>query len=502
MFNVSDSSEVQCEENKALPEKNKRRRFKTPYQLQALEDFYNEHKYPTESMKAELAENIGLTEKQISGWFCHRRLKDKRIINGELNPPGRQELSSGVIQDRGSGLKQDSCSSTKQGDYRLADLREVESRRFGNSDFPAAEINYEQRVLDDGIEMDDTSSESNSALQGSFYPHKRSSLEVEATEYRAPNGFIAQNKRRVGPSGYLKIKGQTENAAVTAVKRQLGRQYQEDGPPLGIEFDPLPPGAFESPSKNANSDAYGVSVPVGSSSFDIGAIHKRPSLSTIRNQDKFVAPADYRSLHKTDPDSFSYRQPKQKSTYPNQGRVFPAHKSSCVASYSARESSDYDGSMNNSILRKHGPSGMGSDSYGGKFTSEPEEPWWNDYDNGNSVAVRSRERLDSRSAAPIRNKDPIDKEDRVPPSRIMKDEEFYAERRPIVNHHDSIRSKMSPNELRAVKRGREELLQEGYVAMRPSSQEPPQWSRQIREPIEMPSSFSEDETAETSSSMD
>ena len=38
---VSDSGEIQCEENKELPEKNKKRRFKTPSQLQALEDFYN-----------------------------------------------------------------------------------------------------------------------------------------------------------------------------------------------------------------------------------------------------------------------------------------------------------------------------------------------------------------------------------------------------------------------------------------------------------------------------
>ncbi|XP_021843316.2 homeobox-DDT domain protein RLT1 isoform X1 [Spinacia oleracea] len=503
---MEDSIEVQCEENKEFPEKNKRRRFKTPYQLQALEDFYNEHKYPTESMKTELAENLGLTEKQISGWFCHRRLKDKRIINGELNPLGKQEISSGVIQDRGSGLKQDSCSSNKQGDYRLADLREVESRRFGHNDIPVPEINYEQRVLDDGTEIDDTSSESNSAPQGSFYPHKRSPLNVETTEYRAPNGFVAPNRRRAGPSGYLKIKGQTENVAVTAVKRQLGRQYQDDGPPLGIEFDPLPPGAFESPCKNVNTDAYGVSEHVGSSSLDVGVIHKRHSLSTIQNQDKCVAPANSRSMHKSDSDTFSYRQPKQKSHFPNHGRVLPVQKSPFgVASYSARETSDYDGSMNNGIRHKHESSGMGSDSYGGKFTNEPEDPWWHNYDNGNSVAVHRRERLDSRSVAPlVGHKDPIDTEDRdrVPPSRIMKDVELYAERRPVVEYHDFNRLKMRPNELRAGKRGREELLEEDYAAIRSSSQEPPQWSRQIRGSTEMPSSFSEDETAETSSSMD
>ncbi|KAL4305003.1 hypothetical protein AHAS_Ahas16G0034800 [Arachis hypogaea] len=63
----------------------------------ALEKFYNEHKYPTEEMKQDLAEELGLTEKQISGWFCH--------ISG----------------------RQDSCGSSKHGDYRYVDPKEVES---------------------------------------------------------------------------------------------------------------------------------------------------------------------------------------------------------------------------------------------------------------------------------------------------------------------------------------------------------------------------------------
>ncbi|XP_057515219.1 homeobox-DDT domain protein RLT1 [Amaranthus tricolor] len=500
---MEDSGEIQCEENKELPEKNKKRRFKTPSQLQALEDFYNEHKYPTESMKAELAEKIGLTEKQVSGWFCHRRLKDKRIINGELNPPGRQDLSSGVIQDRGSGLKQDSCSSTKQGDYKLADIREVESRRFSQNGLPAVEINYEQRALDDGTEMDDTSSESNSAPQDNLHPYKRSPLVVEATDYRTPNGFVAQNRRRVGPSGYLKIKGQTENVAITAVKRQLGRHYREDGPPLGIEFDPLPPGSFESPSKNANTDAYGVPEPVGPSSHDMGFIHKRPGPSTIQNQDMYAAPMDYRSLQKS-PDSFSYRQSKQKPPFPNHGRSFPAQKSSLyVDSYSARESPDYGGGLNQSMLRKRDRMGMGSDTYGGKITNEAEDSWWNSYENEHSVAPRTRERSDSKAAVvPVRHKDIMIRDDRVPPTRLFKDEELYVDKRAIGDHHDSVRFKMRPtNELKAGKKAREEFLQEDY-AIRLSSQEPQQWPRLITRSNELPSSFSEDETAETSSSMD
>ncbi|KHN17282.1 hypothetical protein glysoja_044568 [Glycine soja] len=73
---MEESSELQSEENKVSNEKNKKRKLKTPAQLKALEDFYNEHEYPTEEMKLVLAEELGLTEKQISGWFCHRRLED------------------------------------------------------------------------------------------------------------------------------------------------------------------------------------------------------------------------------------------------------------------------------------------------------------------------------------------------------------------------------------------------------------------------------------------
>uniref|UniRef100_A0A7C9A8F2 Homeobox domain-containing protein n=1 Tax=Opuntia streptacantha TaxID=393608 RepID=A0A7C9A8F2_OPUST len=479
---MEELSEVQYEENKELPEKNKRRRFKTPFQLQSLEEFYNEHKYPTESMKAELAEKLGLTEKQVSGWFCHRRLKDKRLLKDESNTPGRQDLSGGVVQDRGSGLKQDSCSSTKPGDYMVADLREVESRRFCRSDLGPAEVNYEARELCDGTEMDDTSSESSSDLQESFNPKNRNPLDMETAKYRAPNGFIAKDRGRVGPSGYLKIKGQTENAAITAVKRQLGRLYREDGPSLGIEFDPLPPRAFESPSKNTNNEAYRIHEPTASGS----GLRKRPGLSTRRNQDVYAEAADYRPFHKSDQDALLRHQSKQKQSFPNQSHVFPGQKSSFgVDSYSAREISESDADINHIVQRKRGLSGMKPDPFsehqpqphGGKGTHEAEEPLSLSYDNVNPKIARRRD----SNAAPltVRPKDPINVEGRVPPSRI-KDEEVSMERRPIKDHHESIRlKKRQTNEFRASKRGREEFLQEDY-AIKTSSQELPQWSRQMK----------------------
>lgn len=209
-------------------------------------------------MKSELAEQLGLTEKQISGWFCHRRLKDKRSLRDETCANGRQDRLSGVIQDLGSGLGQDSCGSTKHVDYRHVDPREVESRRLYGHDFPAADLindnrsHYTERVSG----MVDTSSESSSSLQDRFISQTEDPHSMETSRYLTQDGPIAPLSSKgtrnmvYKPSGYLKVKGEIENAAITAVKRQLGRQYREDGPPLGVEFEPLPPGAFESPVRD------------------------------------------------------------------------------------------------------------------------------------------------------------------------------------------------------------------------------------------------------------
>lgn len=275
---------MHSEDDKALVEKNKKRTVKTRAQVEALEKFYNgifvllysyydlscsslfflwlncyisfvslfspEHKYPSESMKMQVAESIGLTEKQVSGWFCHRRLKDKKLINGENCATGRPDRSSGVIQDRGSGHKQDSCGSTKQGDDRNCETREVESGRLTAKEFSAADLTYERgsHYAGNYNRTDDASSGSSSSLRNMSNNQNGAPLDAAISRHLIPK-FPSEGKGvkpRPGPSGYLKVKGQVENASITAVKRQLGKNYREDGPPLGIEFDPLPPGAFES----------------------------------------------------------------------------------------------------------------------------------------------------------------------------------------------------------------------------------------------------------------
>ncbi|KAK4760531.1 hypothetical protein SAY87_005424 [Trapa incisa] len=266
---MEESEEVQSDERKESFEKNQKRRLKTPNQVKALEKFYCEDRYPREELKLGIAEQLGLTEKQVSGWFCHRRLKDKRVKEERL-ANGRHDHSNGIIQDLGSGLKQDSCGSTKQEDHWLLDQREVESCRLHQNKSPAAFISDEPWNNCDGNVggLNDSSSESSSYSQEQFYSAGKKLMNVNTPNHLMRNGIKeasdARNvfsKEAYRPSGYLKVKCDTENAAITDVKRQLGKHYKEDGPLLGIEFDPLPPGAFESQIRDASPGSYHVVNP-------------------------------------------------------------------------------------------------------------------------------------------------------------------------------------------------------------------------------------------------
>ena len=155
--------------------------------------FFPDNKYPTEEMKSELADELELTEKQISGWFCHRRLKDKKMLNDEVCANGRHDRSSGVIQDRGSGLVQDSCGSTKHVDYRYLDPKEVESHGLYNHGFSAADMMYghnNHHYTENDSATDNTSSESSSSLQDRLLRQGKDLYDMEPSSHLTPNGSL------------------------------------------------------------------------------------------------------------------------------------------------------------------------------------------------------------------------------------------------------------------------------------------------------------------------
>ncbi|GMP91419.1 hypothetical protein CsSME_00042130 [Camellia sinensis var. sinensis] len=499
---MEESCDMHSEDDKALPDKSKKRRFKTPSQVEALEKFYNEHKYPSEEMKADIAGSIGLTEKQVSGWFCHRRLKDKKSWYGEAAVNGRQDRSSGIVQDRGSGHRQDSCGSTKPGNNRHFDPKEVESRRLSGQDFSAADLAYEHghHPNENSSEMDDTSSESSLPLQHMIHPQNVDPLDRATSRYVSQNENITPInsmgiRTRTGPSGYLKVKGPVENTAITAVKRQLGMHYREDGPLLGVEFDLLPPGAFESSIKDPVDEPYYVGDPDLRHSPDVPRICNQPNSGMPKQRHE--AYNSKMSSHDSDLDGTSFKimggsdhrencfghqsKPKQ-PLLPNHSNLFPGRKSIEMDEGSAGGMPVYESNKLCKMRAKYDVEGRRIDSgsshrghpYGRKVTGGQTEPWLYNSDDVN-LEDSQREHLESKySNVTLKHSESLDMEDRGLSRRMTK----------------------------VAKRDRNEFPQQ-QSARKASMAETPLWTNQMkRSAVEIPSSFSEDETAETGSSVD
>ncbi|KAG9142702.1 hypothetical protein Leryth_005464 [Lithospermum erythrorhizon] len=354
---MEGSGEINSEDDKALS--NRKRTFKTPFQLEALEKFYEEHKYPMEFLKLQLAEKIGLSEKQVSSWFCHRRLKDKRLLNGEIHANGRQDRSSGVVQD--------SCGSTKQGENKTQDPIEVQSSRFNGQPLSVADLTlvHGNRRAGNYSQRDDRSSGSSSSPHNLY--SKVDHVRTTASKASAQNvaSYVNVEKPRSGPSGYLKVKVRVENPAVTAIKMQLGAHYREDGPPLGVNFDPLPPGAFEpsgqQPGNTLNSsETYSAEEHVAGLSVDQGIYLECISKPYLIEEDSLLHSEDASRVHKQNIPNARYGYTPNQSllkTVSDRKNQKPIHKSvPSESSFFQKHKHEFSLSKHRSVdMHKHSP---------------------------------------------------------------------------------------------------------------------------------------------------
>ncbi|WCJ28842.1 Homeodomain-like superfamily protein [Euphorbia peplus] len=524
---MEDSSEMHDEENRVSVEKSVKRILKTPAQIMALEKFYTEQNYPSEEMKSELAEEIGLTEKQISSWFCHRRLKDKKVPKDELGANGRQDRSSGIMQDRGSGLRQDSCGSNKQSDYRKVDPKEVESRRLYGHNSSGADLTYDRTSQFTGNvnDRDDTSSESSSSLQDKLFNQNEDPYDMKASGHVMSNGAVrpsipkSANKMVYKPSGYLKVKGEIENAAITAVKRQLGKHYREDGPPLGVEFQTLPPGAFSSLSKDPLSGAFYVGDLARVHSPDVSGGRKRPSMgnryevynSKIGSEDSsYMEEANGIVRNASEArDKKPHHHLKRKPSYNNSNSIPGANSSMDYYDDLVAETSTPSSKRNYKMNSKHGIEGIRPDASNHhlpddiKITNEQTEPWLLDHDNGSPrIGLRNDYLSKSSNLIPGPGKS-LDLEARALCTSWEEEARLYGDIKDIKGYQDPVRvRKHLKNEMKVPKRFKDEVAQQEYVTKAPV----PKWHQTTNfykgSVMERPSSFSEDETAETSSSME
>ncbi|KAJ4729740.1 Homeobox domain-containing protein/DDT domain-containing protein [Melia azedarach] len=167
--------------NPAEGETKSKRKMKTASQLEILEKTYAVDSYPSETVRAELSVQLGLSDRQLQMWFCHRRLKDRKA------PPAKRQPKD----------SQSPARPTPAGENELAGSEFVRGVAV-------------QRIGADVAAM------------------KRYS-EMSLPPPPPPQQSIAELR------------------AIAFVEAQLGEPLREDGPILGVEFDPLPPDAFGRP---------------------------------------------------------------------------------------------------------------------------------------------------------------------------------------------------------------------------------------------------------------
>ena len=165
--------------------------------------------YPSEALRAELSVQLGLSDRQLQMWFCHRRLKDRKTP-----PVKRPKKDSTVAAASSSGVGDEMVVGEVGNEH-------ASGSGSGSSPFGHAE-SQQQRVA----------------------PRTGAAITRIATD-------MPTVKRYYEPPQAI-----SELRAIAFVEAQLGEPLREDGPILGMEFDPLPPGAFGAPISNFHPYAF------------------------------------------------------------------------------------------------------------------------------------------------------------------------------------------------------------------------------------------------------
>ncbi|OWM78674.1 hypothetical protein CDL15_Pgr002845 [Punica granatum] len=172
-----------------------KRKMKTASQLQILEKTYAVEQYPPEAMRAELSAQLGLSDRQLQMWFCHRRLKDRKARQPKDTPaaaPSPEVVATAAGPDVASGP--------------------IPGTVAGPGSFPHPAVDPSRAAPRVGTAV--------ARISRDFPPVKR---------YYEPQ--LSMLERR----------------AIASVEAQLGEPLRDDGPILGMEFDSLPPDAFGAP---------------------------------------------------------------------------------------------------------------------------------------------------------------------------------------------------------------------------------------------------------------
>ncbi|KAL9380337.1 hypothetical protein Peur_025994 [Populus x canadensis] len=221
------SGGVEVEEKKKTPgegESKSKRKMKTASQLEILEKTYAADTYPSEAVRAELSVQLGLSDRQLQMWFCHRRLKDRKaplVKRPHKESPSPAGMPGGVEMGVGTEVGNEHGSGSASLSGLCVDSRRAVGRSTG--------------VAVPRISAD-------------VQPMKR---------YYEPQQSVAELR------------------AIAFVEAQLGEPLRDDGPILGMEFDPLPPDAFGAPIATLGQQKQPVRI------FETN-LYERPDVKPIK----------------------------------------------------------------------------------------------------------------------------------------------------------------------------------------------------------------------------
>ncbi|KAF9609028.1 hypothetical protein IFM89_012468 [Coptis chinensis] len=270
-----------------------KRKMKTAAQLELLEQTYLVETYPSEALRAELSEKLGLTDRQLQMWFCHRRLKDRKNV-----PVKRQ--------------KKDTPGSTVSvggGGYNDDDM--MGGSEMGNED----------------------GSRSGSGSGSSPFEPRKVVARANAAVSRI-GGDMSMVKRYYEPPQMS-----LESRAVAFVEAQLGEAIREDGPILGMDFDPLPPGAFGAPIAVTGQQKQ------AGRPFD-GLVYERRDTKTIKaslmpNMELSYAPTLSGGKRKLTAGNVHVMHPQTSARAPQEYQFLPEQPSVRSEAYGRTDSSNY-----------------------------------------------------------------------------------------------------------------------------------------------------------------
>ncbi|MCL7030168.1 hypothetical protein MKW94_018097 [Papaver nudicaule] len=191
----------------------KNNKRKTPFQLESLENFYAEEPFPTQQTLEDYAFVLNLTYKQVRGWFVEKRRRDRKGEKGVVLPSKKSLKGSCAKTGRCPANKrnlQDSVSKKSNHLSSKTSRSKMFKKDAGKSKCSNIKHHGEERLLD-------------------LFGEKNKSK---------------QKKRKLS---YIQDILQPDCILKTV--------FRKDGPPLGVEFDSLPSGAFSHSATTDNQRA-------------------------------------------------------------------------------------------------------------------------------------------------------------------------------------------------------------------------------------------------------